>query len=56
MSLFIDPDPAQLEAAARIGAPVVELHTGAYAEAVGEQRARELQRIAMPPGMRRASG
>lgn len=32
VSLFIDPETAQLEAAAAIGAPVVELHTGAYAE------------------------
>ncbi len=32
VSLFIDPDPAQLRAAAAIGAPVVELHTGSYAE------------------------
>ena len=32
VSLFIDPDPAQLRAAAELGAPVVELHTGAYAE------------------------
>ena len=31
VSLFIDPDPAQLEAASALGAPVVELHTGAYA-------------------------
>jgi pyridoxine 5-phosphate synthase len=31
VSLFIDPEPAQLEAAASLGAPVVELHTGAYA-------------------------
>jgi pyridoxine 5-phosphate synthase len=31
VSMFIDPDPAQLEASAAIGAPVVELHTGAYA-------------------------
>lgn len=45
VSLFIDPDAAPLEAAARIGAPVVELHTGAYAEAQGEAAARELQRI-----------
>lgn len=45
VSLFIDPEPAQLEAAVRVGAPVVELHTGAYAEAVGEHRARELKRI-----------
>ena len=33
VSLFIDPDPAQVDAAARAGATVVELHTGAYAEA-----------------------
>lgn len=32
VSLFVDPDPRQLGAAARLGAPVVELHTGAYAE------------------------
>lgn len=33
VSLFIDPDPAQIDAAARCGAPVIELHTGEYAEA-----------------------
>lgn len=45
VSLFIDPDPAQLEAARRAGAPVVELHTGAYAEAAGAARAREFERL-----------
>jgi len=45
VSLFIDPEPAQLDAAVRIGAPVVELHTGAYAEATGEALARELKRV-----------
>lgn len=46
VSLFIDPDPRQIEAAASIGAPVVELHTGAYAEAGSQAlRARELGRI-----------
>ena len=45
VSLFIDPEPAQLEAAVRVGAPVVELHTGAYADASGSQRAVELERI-----------
>ncbi|MGH8177108.1 MAG: pyridoxine 5'-phosphate synthase [Steroidobacter sp.] len=45
VSLFIDPDQHQLDAAARIGAPVVELHTGAYADATGERQARELKRI-----------
>ena len=43
VSLFVDPDPPQLDAAVRIGAPAVELHTGAYADARGEQQARELQ-------------
>lgn len=46
VSLFVDPEPAQLEASVACGAPVVELHTGAYAEAEGEERARELRRIA----------
>jgi pyridoxine 5-phosphate synthase len=41
VSMFIDPDPAQLEASAAIGAPVVELHTGAYAEG----RPGELERL-----------
>jgi pyridoxine 5-phosphate synthase len=45
VSLFIDPDPAQLDAAVRVGAPVVELHTGAYADATSAQRALELARI-----------
>lgn len=44
-SLFIDPDAAQLEAAAAVGVPVVELHTGAYADTQGEQQEAELQRI-----------
>jgi pyridoxine 5-phosphate synthase len=45
VSLFIDPDPAQIAASAAAGAPVVELHTGAYAEAEGAAAARELERI-----------
>ena len=44
-SLFIDPEPAQLDAAVAVGAPVVELHTGAFADADGERRAAELKRI-----------
>jgi len=46
VSLFIAPDPRQIEAALRLGAPVVELHTGEYAHATGEQIAIELKRIA----------
>ncbi|HXQ54089.1 MAG TPA: pyridoxine 5'-phosphate synthase [Stellaceae bacterium] len=45
VSLFIDPEERQLEAARRLGAPVVELHTGAYCEAAGAARARELDRL-----------
>jgi pyridoxine 5-phosphate synthase len=45
VSLFIDPEPGQVEAAARIGAPAIELHTGAYAEATGAARATELERL-----------
>ncbi|WP_405234647.1 pyridoxine 5'-phosphate synthase [Lentisalinibacter salinarum] len=44
-SLFIDPDAEQLRAAYDCGAPVVELHTGAYAEADGAEQAGELERI-----------
>jgi pyridoxine 5-phosphate synthase len=45
--LFIDPDQRQIEAAVRTGAPVIELHTGGYADATtSEQRAAELFRIA----------
>jgi pyridoxine 5-phosphate synthase len=45
VSLFIDPDPAQIAAAAKTGATVIELHTGAYAEAQGDAAEAELQRI-----------
>lgn len=46
VSLFVEPDAAPLDAAVRLGAPVVELHTGAYCEAEGAARDRELARIA----------
>jgi pyridoxine 5-phosphate synthase len=46
VSLFIDPDVEQVDAATKAGAPVVELHTGAYAEARGAERGRELARLA----------
>ncbi|MGE3366451.1 MAG: pyridoxine 5'-phosphate synthase [Rhizobiaceae bacterium] len=44
VSLFIDPEIAQVEAVARVGAPVVELHTGTYAEKGGHEA--ELARLA----------
>lgn len=46
VSLFIDADPHQIEAAAEVGAPVVELHTGHYADAAPGERRAELGRIA----------
>jgi pyridoxine 5-phosphate synthase len=46
VSLFIEPAPAQVEAAIRLGAPVVEFHTGRYANRTGAARADELRRIA----------
>lgn len=46
VSLFIEPDPRQIEAALQLGAPVVELHTGRYAELEGAARAGELRRLA----------
>ncbi|AMP13999.1 pyridoxine 5'-phosphate synthase [Collimonas pratensis] len=56
VSLFIDPEADQIQAAAEVGAPVIELHTGRYAEAhdQAEQRA-ELERVqrAVQEGMRR---
>ena len=46
VSLFVDADAAQLEAAMEVGAPVVELHTGQYADAVGRAaQATELARL-----------
>lgn len=57
VSLFIDPEAAQLEAAADAGAPVVELHTGAYADAEdAASRAVELQRLAAAVERGRALG
>jgi pyridoxine 5-phosphate synthase len=45
VSLFIDPDPDQIHAAADLKAEYIELHTGAFANATGDARAHELQRL-----------
>lgn len=45
VSLFIEPEARQIEAAIRLGAPVVEFHTGRYAEVSGTEREAELRRI-----------
>ena len=54
VSLFVDPDPVQLEEAAALEADFVELHTGAYANASGAARGRELARLV--EGARHAQG
>ena len=46
VSLFVDPDPRQLDAARAVGAPVVEIHTGAYADSPEGNRLQELERVA----------
>ncbi len=46
VSLFIEPNERQVEAALRLGAPVVEFHTGQFAHATGEARVMELKRLA----------
>jgi pyridoxine 5-phosphate synthase len=45
VALFIGPEISQVEAAKRSGAPVIELHTGTYADATGSAQARELERL-----------
>jgi len=45
VSMFIDPDVAQIEASAAVGAPMVELHTGRFANSLGEERAAETERL-----------
>ena len=46
VSLFIEPDARQIDAAIRLSAPVVELHTGRFAEVDGSDQAEELKRLA----------
>lgn len=45
VSLFIEPDPRQIEAAMKLKVPVVELHTGRYAHLAGEAQTAELKRL-----------
>ena len=46
VSLFIEPDPRQIEAAISLGAPVVELHTGRFCDLTGAEAEVELKRLA----------
>ena len=45
VSLFIDPEPTQIECASAVGVPMIELHTGAYAEAENSNVKQELARL-----------
>jgi pyridoxine 5-phosphate synthase len=45
VSLFVEPDARQIDAALRLGVPVIELHTGRYAELSGAAQAEELRRL-----------
>lgn len=45
VSMFIDPDPAQVDASVAVGAPCIELHTGAYAACSGAAQKHELRRL-----------
>ncbi len=56
VSLFIDPDTEQLDAAVAVGAPVVELHTGTYADTEDEAQATELERIVAAAGYGHGQG
>lgn len=57
VSLFIDPEERQIDAAVEAGAPVVELHTGCYADAENsEQEAEELKRIRLAAAHAHAAG
>ena len=56
VSLFIEPDPRQIEAAIRLKAPVVEFHTGRYAHLSGAAQVAELRRIADAAALARKNG
>lgn len=56
VSLFIDPNPAAVEAAAGLGAPFIELHTGTYANATGAAREVELARLVSAAKLARRLG
>jgi pyridoxine 5-phosphate synthase len=57
VSLFIDPDPAQIEASADLGVAAIELHTGSYANASADaDRDREMQALARAATLTRQAG
>jgi pyridoxine 5-phosphate synthase len=56
VSLFIDPEPAQVDAATALGADMIELHTGCFANARGPERAAEVARLAGASRLAHAAG
>jgi pyridoxine 5-phosphate synthase len=56
VSLFIAPDPAQIEAAARSGSQFIELHTGAFAESFSDARQRDVELERLIAGAKQAHG
>jgi len=56
VSLFVDPEPAQIEASAETGAEAVELHTGQYAEVRGDSQQQELVKLASAATCVRSAG
>ncbi|QNN24745.1 pyridoxine 5'-phosphate synthase [Planctomycetales bacterium ZRK34] len=56
LSAFIDPDPEQVESAAALGFGAIELHTGTYANATGDQVAQELERLTAAGAIARKLG
>jgi pyridoxine 5-phosphate synthase len=54
VSIFIAPDPAQIEAAAQVGSQFIELHTGAFAEAFPQEEQREAEAQRLIAGARQA--
>lgn len=56
VSLFIDANPPQIEASAQVKAKFIELHTGCYAEAKGEQQAKELESLTQGSQLARDAG
>lgn len=57
VSLFVDPEPRQIEAAGECGAPVIEIHTGAYANAENQNSSKaELARIAQAAALANGGG
>jgi pyridoxine 5-phosphate synthase len=56
VSLFIDPDEAQIETAAEVGAHGIEIHTGTYCNAAGAAREKELQSVSAGAKLARSLG